>query len=228
MARPKNNRQTVETRIKNPKLVRKKHLLIASKATKLFIKKGFSDTSMRDISRATRITLGNLYSYIKKKEDVLCLVFDLYHKSWIKILEKNGVYDIDDPLEQIRMAVRATLLKCEDYQDEIKIMYLESRFLPPKARKAAIEDEAQLVREFEKMILRGMERGVFQVENPFFAANMIVFQISVNPLRGWSFRNKFSYDELVRLTENYIVQALVKGSGSAQVRTMEDARMASR
>jgi len=207
MIRLKNEKQTVETRIKNPKLVRKKHLVIASKATKLFIKKGFSGTSMRDISRATKITLGNLYSYIKKKEDVLCLVFDLYHRSWIKILEKNGIYDIDDPQEQVRMAVRAILLNCESYQDEIKLMYLELSFLPKKLLKIAMENERQLVMAFETMIRRGVERGVFQVEDAFFAANMIVFQISVNPLRGWNLRDKYSYEELVRLTENYILKA---------------------
>lgn len=212
MAVTKNVNGTVETRIKNPKLVRKKHLLIAGKATKLFIKKGFSGTSMRDISRVTKITLGNLYSYIKKKEDVLCLVFDLYHKSWIKILEKNGIYDIDDPRQQIRMALHAMLLNCESYQDEIKIMYLESRFLPKKFLKIAMENERQLVYEFEKMIRRGIERGVFQAEDPFFAANMIVFQMSVNPLRGWNLRDKYNYNELVRLTENYILETLVKNN----------------
>ena len=210
MARLKDKKETVETRIKNPRLVRKKHLLIANKATKLFIKKGFSGTSMRDISRVTKITLGNLYSYIKKKEDVLCLVFDLYHKSWIKILEKNGIYDIDDPHQQIRMAVRTMLLNCEAYQDEIKIMYLESRFLPKKFLKVVMESEKHLVCEFEKMILRGIERGTFQVEDPFYAANMIVFQMSVSPLRGWNLRDKYNYNELVRLTENYILETLVK------------------
>lgn len=214
MAVTKHINGTVETRIKNPKLVRKKHLLIAAKATKLFIKKGFSGTSMRDISRVTKITLGNLYSYIKKKEDVLCLVFVLYHKSWIKILEKNGIYDIDDPRQQIRMALHAMLLNCEHYQDEIKIMYLESRFLPKKFLKIAMENERQLVYEFEKMIRRGIERGVFQAEDPFFAANMIVFQMSVNPLRGWNLRDKYNYNELVRLTENYILETIVKDNSN--------------
>lgn len=223
MVRLKNEKQTVETRIKNPKLVRKKHLLIASKATKLFIKKGFSGTSMRDISRVTKITLGNLYSYIKRKEDILCLVFDLYHNSWVKVLEKSSIYEIEDPREQIRMAVRALLLNTESYQDEIKLMYLESRFLPKKFLKVAMESEQQLVMEFEKMIRRGMERDIFRVEDPFYAANMIVLQISVNPLRGWNFRNKFSYDELVRLTENYVVQALVNAGGSALAPRQEDA-----
>jgi AcrR family transcriptional regulator len=200
----------VETRIKNPRLVRKKHLLIAAKATKLFIKKGFSGTTMRDISRVTKITLGNLYSYIKKKEDVLCLVFDLYHNSWVKVLRKNGIHDIEDPHEQIRMAVRALLLNTESYQDEIKLMYLESRFLPKKFLKIAMESERLLVCEFEKMIRRGMEKGIFEVEDPFYAANMIVLQISVNPLRGWNLRDKYSYDGLVALTENYILKALIK------------------
>lgn len=210
MTGAKNERRMVETRIKNPKLVRKKHLLIAAKSTKLFIKKGFSATSMRDISRVTKITLGNLYSYIKKKEDVLCLVFDLYHKSWTKVLEKNGIYDIDDPREQIRMAVRALMEFGEPYQDEIKLMNLESRFLPKKFLKIAIENERLLICEFETMIRRGVDRGVFRVEDPFYAANMIVFQMSINPLRGWNLRKSCSYEELVRLTENYILNALIK------------------
>ncbi|MHB8137034.1 MAG: TetR/AcrR family transcriptional regulator [Smithellaceae bacterium] len=201
---------SVQTRIKNPKLVRKKHLLIASKSTKLFLKKGFSATSMRDISRVTKITLGNLYSYIKKKEDVLCLVFDACHRSWVKILEKNNIPSIDDPEQQIRMAVRAVLLSCEPYQDEIKLMYLESRFLPKNFLKIAMENERQLVCEFEKMIRRGIERGIFRREDPFFAANMVVFQMSINPLRGWNMQDKYSYSELVRITENYILEALVK------------------
>jgi TetR/AcrR family transcriptional regulator, cholesterol catabolism regulator len=201
---------TVETSIKNPRLVQRKHLFIASKATKLFMKKGFSETSMRDISRATKITLGNLYSYIKKKEDVLCLVFNLFHQSWVKDLEKNGIMDIDDPEQQVRMAVRAMLLSCQPYQDEIKLMYLESRFLPKKFLKIAMEKDGQLILAFEKMIIKGIKRGVFQVEDPFYAANMIVFQMSLNPLRGWNLKRKYVYDELVRLNENYILKALIK------------------
>ncbi len=200
----------VETRIKNPKLVRKKHLLIASKATKLFIRQGFSATSMRDISRATKITLGNLYSYIQKKEDILCLVFDLYHKSWVKVLRDGGIDDIEDPEQQLRKAVHALMVFGEQYQDEIKLMHLESRFLPKAFLKIALENERQLVAAFEAMIRRGAEQGVFTVEDPFYAANMIVFQMSINPLRGWNLRERYDYDTLVARTENYIVQALIK------------------
>jgi AcrR family transcriptional regulator len=200
----------VKTRIKNPELVQKKHRLIAAKATKLFIKKGFPNTTMRDISGATKITLGNLYSYIKKKEDILCLVFDLFHQSWAKDLERNGIMDMEDPQEQIRMAVRAMLLSSQYCQDEIKLLYRESRFLPKKFLKIAMEKDGQLILAFEKMIVRGVERGIFQVEDPFYAANMIVFQMSLSPLRGWNLKKKYAYDEIVRLTENYILKAIIR------------------
>jgi len=210
MTTSKTSENAVETRIKNQKLVRKKHLLIASRATKLFIKNGFSSTSMRDISRVTKITLGNLYSYIKRKEDVLCLVFDLYHKSWVTTLEKNGVMEIDDPELQIRKAVRALMQFAEKYQDEIKLMQMESRFLPKKSLAIAKENEQKLVRAFEGMIRRGVEQGVFKVEEPFFEANILVFEMSLHAMRGWNLRDRYGYDDIVRLTENHVMQALKK------------------
>ncbi|MFO7569952.1 MAG: TetR/AcrR family transcriptional regulator [Smithellaceae bacterium] len=154
----KHTNGSVQTRIKNPKLVQKKHLLIAAKATKLFIKKGFSGTSMRDISRATKITLGNLYSYINKKEDVLCLVFNLFHQSWVKDLDKNGILAIDDPEQQMRKTLRVMITSCDPYQDEIKRMYLESRFLPKNFLKIAMEKDGQLILALEKMIRRSIAR----------------------------------------------------------------------
>ncbi len=206
----------VETRIKNQKLVQKKHLLIAAKATKLFIQKGFSDTSMRDISRATKITLGNLYSYIQKKEDILCLVFELYHKTWVITLEKKSVMAVVDPAEQIRLAVRALMWAGKSYQDEIKLMYMESRFLPKKFLTIAKNNENALIRAFEGMIRRGVDRGVFDVKDPFFAANMLVFEMSLSTLRGWNLRDTYSYDELVQLTEDHILKSLLKDQGTSR------------
>ena len=57
--------------VKSP--AEKRRLLIVKKATRLFIKKGYAQTTMRDIAGATNINLGNLYNYIASKEDILCL-----------------------------------------------------------------------------------------------------------------------------------------------------------
>lgn len=56
------------SRVKNQELVLKMQLHIAKKASKLFIKKGYHKTSIRDLSEATGMAVGSLYNYIQKKK----------------------------------------------------------------------------------------------------------------------------------------------------------------
>ncbi len=50
-------RDEIKTQIKSAELVREKHLQIAAGATKLFVRKGYFKTSIRDISKATGVTI---------------------------------------------------------------------------------------------------------------------------------------------------------------------------
>jgi uncharacterized protein YbcI len=109
-------------------LIRKKQLLIARKASKLFIKKGYSQTTMREISRTTGINLGNLYNFIDSKEDILCMVFHMFHNPTTDWMAKDGILDIDDPVEQMRVSLRKVLELIHEYKDEIFLMYRERRF----------------------------------------------------------------------------------------------------
>ena len=52
---------------KDNSLYQKRQLHILKKATQLFIKKGYAQTSMREISKATGIDIRNLYYFIKSK-----------------------------------------------------------------------------------------------------------------------------------------------------------------
>lgn len=52
-------------------------------AKQLFLEKGYEDASMRDIAKASNMTVGNLYRYFKNKEDI-----------------KN--YILNDTLEELR------------------------------------------------------------------------------------------------------------------------------
>ena len=45
-------------------LFKKRQMQIIKKATKLFMNKGYAQTTMRDISKATGINLGDVYNYI--------------------------------------------------------------------------------------------------------------------------------------------------------------------
>src|SRR4030042_4279348 len=155
----RNYQKIVETQIKNIELVREKQLLIAKAASKLFIKKGYFSTTMREVSRASGLTIGNLYDYITKKEDVLYLVFDVFHSIWVNRLEEEEVFEIEDPVKQLNTAIQKMLELVNEYRDMVLLMYTESKSLPKYFLKIILEKESGLVQCFEKILSGGVEKG---------------------------------------------------------------------
>lgn len=197
------------SRVKNQELVLKMQLHIAKKASKLFIKKGYHKTSIRDLSDATGMAVGSLYNYIQQKEDVLCLVFDVFHRSLREYLEKQGVYDIEDPQEQFKVFICRLLENSQNFRDEIIFMYTESWLLPRAFKEIFKQKELDTILNLEKIIKRGMDQGVFRIEQPFYAASMIVYQLSIEPLRGWTFKGKYSIEEIHRMTADHILKMVI-------------------
>lgn len=192
--------------VSNP--TQKRRLFIVKKATRLFIKKGYAQTTMRDIAKATNINLGNLYNYIDSKEDILCLSFEDYHDPAMEWFEKEGIMELDDPVEQLKKSVRQMLIMIHDVMNEVLMMYRETRVLPPKFMKIVLQKERELIDLFEKIIASGVARKVFHVRDPFFAANMLVFQLSLFPLRSWNLK-KYSREEYLDLAQETILRAVI-------------------
>jgi len=209
VAGPKKTLGTVSSRIKNPELVREKHLHIAKKASELFIKKGFDRTTMRDISKATGMALGNLYDYITKKEDLLGLAFDVYQEYVQTGLDYRQVTKIDDPEKMLRLLVRESLQNVQVFKEEIIVMYRESKILPRKDLKRTMKLDMKRIKAIEHVIRQGVEQGVFHVRDPFFAASMIFYQLVFLAFRGWTLQGRYSDKETNDLLEDYIVSHLI-------------------
>jgi AcrR family transcriptional regulator len=202
--RGKNGYPKNRVEIKNLELVRKKRLRIAVGASKLFVKKGSHKATMREICKATGLTIGNLYDYIKTKDDVLCLVFETFHSSWSHQLEDEGVFGIEDPVEQLRMAVRKRLELINQLRDMVLLMYTEAKLLPGDFLKNVLQDESYLIGNYERILRNGIEKKVFKIKDPLFAANVIVYLLAIEPLRGWNLK-RYSIRQINRQLEKYIL-----------------------
>jgi len=95
-----------------------------------------------------------------------------------------------------------------DVMNDILMMYRETRVLPPKYLKIVLKKEGDLISVFEKIISRGMEKKIFNVKDPFFAANMLVFQLSLYPLRSWNLK-RYTREEYLELAEESILKAII-------------------
>jgi len=172
------------------------------------MKKGYAQTSMREISTATGIDLRNLYYFIKSKEDILFLVFEMIHRPEIEIFDKQAIIDIDDPVEQLRTVIHQLIDFGYDYGQEIVLLYRESKSLSKRLRKIIMARESLFVAQLEEILKKGKERSVFHFEDSSFTANFIAYGLSLYPLRHWNMK-KYSKEEFNVLIEKSIMRTVM-------------------
>lgn len=82
----------------NPAAKRLRQDNIELAARDLFIKQGFHATSMRDISKRAKVSLGNLYNYYETKESIFESIIDRY----LTVIDEGlrSIFsEIDEPLD---------------------------------------------------------------------------------------------------------------------------------
>jgi len=60
---------------------------IAKEAKKIFLKKGFAQTSMREIAMASDVGLSNIYNYYTSKDKLFCSIVEPVVKEFTRMLE---------------------------------------------------------------------------------------------------------------------------------------------
>ncbi|MBW1682005.1 MAG: TetR/AcrR family transcriptional regulator [Deltaproteobacteria bacterium] len=197
----------IKTNIKDPERVRKRQEQICRGAMKVFRRKGFHATSMREIAAATGISLGNIYDYIEKKEDILFLVHN-YILSRIYRQFEEGVKASDNPVEQLRSVMRGNLQLTIQLREEILFIYTETKSLEKRFLTEVLKKEAEFVARFETLIRQGVDRGVFRCDRPGLFANIIVYLLTIFPLRGWNILRTHTEEELIEEVTRLILAGL--------------------
>ena len=120
--------QAIETVVKDQGLIGKRHAQICSVALKLFSRKGFHQTTVREIAKACGLGIGTLYSYIKTKDDILYLVYrrilDTFEARMLQ-----ATHGIQDPRLQLSAALEETLKIYDECEDAVLLLYQESHAL---------------------------------------------------------------------------------------------------
>ena len=186
----------------------KRRTQIIKKAAKLFAKKGYAQTSMREISKATGIDLSNLYYFIESKEEILFRVFEMIHRPESSVFENKAIMALEDPAEQLRAVIREMMRFSFRYKDEVLLLYRESKQLPKKLLKEILARESGFIRQIEAILRKGLEKKAFAMEDPAFTAGMIAYELSLYPLRSWTLKH-LSKEELIQRVESHIMNAIL-------------------
>ncbi len=99
------------------------HVLKTS--ARVFADKGYHSTSMRDISRATKMSLSGLYYYFKSKEELLFLIQDYCFSTVIDDCNRLLV-GVDDPIRRLKLLIENHLNYFVHNMSEMKVLSHEA------------------------------------------------------------------------------------------------------
>jgi len=101
---------------------------ILRSAARIFADKSYHSTSMRDISRATNVSLAGLYHYCKSKEELLFLIQDNCFGRVLERLEERLV-EVTDPVAKLRIFIENHLSFFAANMAEMKVLSHEAESL---------------------------------------------------------------------------------------------------
>jgi TetR/AcrR family transcriptional regulator, cholesterol catabolism regulator len=97
-------------------------------AARIFAEKSYHSTSMRDISRATNVSLAGLYHYCKSKEELLFLIQDNCFGRVLERLEQR-LLEVKDPIAKLGIFIENHISFFAANMSEMKVLSHEAESL---------------------------------------------------------------------------------------------------
>ena len=182
----------VPSSAKDVDLIDSKHQQIVNAACRLFFKKGYHRTTIREIALASGMSMGQLYHYISSKDDVLFLTYKQMQMLWYEHLVKSGVEGIKDPMERLTKAVRLTLGFTLKNKDLFLFLYTETKYLGKRHLQVVLEMDDKNVVGFWRRLLGDVTAAKRMKRDVDFLANLLSYLMLFLPLRGWNLKEKVS------------------------------------
>ncbi|MHB8084533.1 MAG: TetR/AcrR family transcriptional regulator [Dehalococcoidia bacterium] len=171
---------------------------IVKTAAELFFKNGYRQTTTRQIAEVCGISQGNLYYYIKSKNDF----FDLFVQMTTDQMQEYD-QEIRDQMpfisysKALTMKIREALILQDTIQDTILFWYRESRNMSRRHLKQLIKLEYEANDLLRNIIEAGRKNGEFKIKDSKLAAYYIVMLEHMWSLKRWHLRKHYTLEDYI-------------------------------
>jgi len=199
-------------RVANTELIEKRKHQLVIKAASLFVKKGYLQTSIRDIAEECGLSVGALYHYIHSKEDILSLFQEISSQEIRKFGEEHlATLFHMPPREGISCAIDALISFNDAFQDIVVFWYQESKNLGHEQLDTLCKREEYQVELLKKILMRGCDLGEFKIKDINLAAHDIIVLCDMWAFRRWSLRRDYTVEQFKDAQKNLILSRATGG-----------------
>jgi hypothetical protein len=181
---------------------------ITETAAKLFRKKGYIATTMRDLAAELGIEAASIYHHVKSKEELLeTICFDMANKFILNAKEVNDIYFNAE--EKLRLAIKLHIETITLNQNQSTVFLQEWRNLsePNLSKFKMLRDQYE--NQFTIIIIDGENEDIFDFVDKKFAVLSILS--TINFVNEWyKPEGKMNAAEIAEKLSNFILGGLRK------------------
>lgn len=201
--------KAIKTSVKSERLVSKRREEMVKAAIALFSKKGFHQTTTREIAEQAGFSIGTMYEYIRQKEDVLYLVCDEIYDHFQQSISWE-INQYEQSVLSLKQAITGFFYVMDELQDEVLIMYQESHALSHDALPYVLSKETEMVVLFEKVLQRCVAEGYLQMNDEalrLMAHNILVCG-QMWAFRRWAFPKDLTIETYLERQLPFLLQGM--------------------
>ena len=189
---------------------------ILRNAARIFAEKNYHSTTMRDISRATNVSLAGLYHYCKSKEELLFLIQDNCFGRVLERLEER-LQEADEPLSKLRIFIENHLSFFAANMAEMKVLSHEAESLA-----GDLHTHVSSKKERYTQLAREILREIQQRQGERLTVDLTVATYALFGMMNWIYnwydpQGKLSVAQLVDNITRLFVNGFVAGSTTEEL-----------
>ncbi|MFP4037094.1 MAG: TetR/AcrR family transcriptional regulator [Desulfobacteraceae bacterium] len=171
---------------------------IIDTASVLYAKKGFSATSIDEISEMAGVSLPVTYRYVKKKSEIMRMIMEDVLNTFQESLTLE-IEGIDDPDEKLVIAVVLYFRVVDRHKEKALLIYQKSSSLDKASKARVMQLEVEVSRILGDIIREGIDKGVFRDVDVDLMAYNIIMLAHMWVLKHWHFKRRFTLDKYIDL-----------------------------
>ncbi len=157
--------------------VAKRRHEIFHQVVNVFLKKGFQETSMREIAEAAGLGKSTLYDYFKTKDEILVYFFEDQLNDLTAEAQKIAVQNIPADI-RLRQIMGSYIENFQANKNLFLKLSFESQRLSAESQKQIQQKRHAYQDMIRALIDEGVREGVFRKVNSLLAARLLVSAIS--------------------------------------------------
>jgi len=197
---------TVLDQIASSDKVRRK---IVDAASTLYAQKGYTATSIEEISERAGVSLPVTYHYVKKKSEIMKMIMEDMLRAFKEELLKE-IKAGHDPVDKLSIAVRLYFRITHQSSDKVLLMYQKSGSLDREAKSRIMQLEVELSEIFSGIVSEGIQKGLFKDVDLDLMSYDIIMMAHMWILKRWHFKNRLSLDIYTDQQLAIILDALLR------------------